>query len=316
MIKSKIHRKQFFNKPLIITGLTRSGKTMIAPIISSFNKVEKINVNYQFEYICMLNSIGSISDSATVTALQYFLDNQIYENMIGRNMNFRFSDWTSIWNAPDPKKYISRIYSNEDDDAFHQINKTGQIFSLLVHDALGHANIYFKSFSSLKMIHIDRHPVDLIFSWYKKGYGLDFYNNPRNALLTLKWNKKIYPYYADGWEREYEKLSEIDRIIKMVDMLQSYGREIYSSISANKRKKIMLIKFEEIAEKPLPLIDKIADFIGSRITKKTSIIMDKEIIPRKLGRQERSNKYAEIKKLANNDSIKLLDLMISQYKII
>ncbi len=312
-MKSKIYRKQFFNNPLIITGLTRSGKTMLAPIISSFEKVEKVNVNYQFEYICMLNNVGAISDNSAKVALKYFLDNQIYENMIGRNTNFRFSDWSSVWNYSEPSEYISRAFSKEGDNAFNKIKQIKQIFSLLVHDALWHANIYFKSFSKLKMIHIDRHPVDLIYSWHKKGYGADFYDNPRNALLTLEFNKKIHPYYAHGWEAEYENLSEIDRIIKMVDMIQTYGKNIYSSLTDKEKSRIIFIKFEKIAKNPLNELDQIATFIKSKTTTNTVSIMDRERIPRKLDKKEREKKYSKLKKLSNDDSKKLLDNLISQY---
>ena len=313
-MRSKISRKVFFDKPLFIDGLTRSGKTMLAPIISSLNRVEKVNVNYQFEYIPMLNIINSISNRAAITMMRYFIDNQVYENMIGRNINFRLSDWTSIWNTKEPIEYFSRIYETEGDNAFQRIRKSDQIFSLLVHDALWHAKIYFKAFPHLKMIHINRHPVDLIYSWYRKGYGSNFYDNPRNALLTIEWNKKTYPYYAYGWEEEYENLSEIDRIVKMINMIQSFGKDVYSLISEKKRKNIMFIKFDEMVQRPLPIINKISIFLGTKKTKYTSIIMDQENVPRKLKRQERLKKQEEIKGLATENSIKLLDIMIDQYE--
>ena len=313
-MKSIVTRKLFFDNPLFIDGLTRSGKTMLAPIISSFSKVEKVNVNYQFEFIPMLNIVNSISNEVSVTMMRFFIDNQVYENKIGRNMNFRLSDLTSVWNTSQPIKYISRLSKREGNIVFDNITKSRQFFLLLVHDALWHAKIYFKAFPNLKMIHIDRHPVDLIYSWYKKGYGSNFYDNPHNALLTIEWNKKTYPYYAYGWEEEYENSSEIDRIIKMINRLQSSGKDVYSSISEKKRKNILFIKFEEIVQKPLPILNEISNFLGTKKTKYTSIIMDKEKVPRKLYQQERLIKQEEIKKLTSEDSIKLLDIMIGDYK--
>ena len=314
-IKAKINRKAFYDNPLFISGVPRSGKTMLAPIISSLDRAEKINVNVEFEFITMLNKINTISDRAAITMMRYFIDIQVYENMIGRNMNFRLSDWTSVWNTSKPIKYIARLNKAEGDDAYECIKKTGQIFSLIVHDGLYHARIYFKAFPHLKMIHIDRHPVDIIYSWFfKKGYGANFWDNPRNDTLTIEWNKNHFPYYAHGWEEEYASLTEIDRIIRIINVIQSSGKDAYDSIAGKKKENIMFVKFDEIVQKPLPILSKIYNFIGTKKTKYTPIIMDKEKVPRKLAIHERLKKHVEIKKLANEESNKLLQLMIAQYE--
>jgi hypothetical protein len=313
-MKSIISRKPFFDEPLFIDGLTRSGKTMLAPIICSLNRVEKVNVNYQFEFIPMLNIVNSISDRAAVTMMRYFIENQVYENAIGRNMNFRSSDLTSVWNTSEPIKYISRLNKTEGDSVFENIIKSRQFFLLLVHDALWHAKIYFKAFPNLKMIHIDRHPVDLIYSWYKKGYGSDFYDNPRNALLTLEWNKKIYPYYAHEWEEEYINLSEMGRIIKMVNMLQNKGKKVFESFPQKHKNNVFFVKFEEIVSDPKPYVEAISKFLETKQSGYTSIAMEKEKVPRLLKLDKRKKKQSVIKELSEPEIYNLYLSMVDQYE--
>ena len=313
-IKSNIYRNPFFDNPLFITGLTRSGKTMFAPIISSLDKVEKVNVNFQFEYIPMLNIINSISDKAASTTMRYFLDNQVYDNMIGRNMNLRLTDWTSIWNNSDPMKYLSRLSVNEDESILENINKSNQIFSLLVHDALWHIDKYYNAFDNLKMIHIDRHPVDLIFSWFIKGYGSDYYSDPRNDLLTIVWKDKILPYYAYGWEEEYISLNEMSRIIKMVDILQKKGLEAYDLLSAEKKERIFFVRFEEFVLKPESYIDNLCCFLNTKLSPSTPIVMKKERVPRLFSEDDRKAKMAKIKKSADKKTYEILIKMIDQYE--
>lgn len=287
---------------------------MLAPIISSLERVEKVSMNYQFEFIPMINIVKALSDSAAVTIMRFFIELHVYENVIGRNFNFRLNDLTSVWNTKNPMEYISRLNNKEGDDAFEKIIKSRQIFLLLVHDALWHGKIYFKAFPNLKMIHIDRHPTDLVFSWFNKGYGSDFYENPRNALLTIDWEEKILPYYAYNWEEEYIKLPEMGRIIKMINMIQNKGKQVYKSLNANYKKNIFFIKFNEIASKPKMAIKNISEFLETKESYYTPIAMQKVNIPRKIKLDERKNKQNLIKGMSSRETYNLLLSMIEQYE--
>ena len=91
----------------------------------------------------------------------------------------------------------------------------------MFHNALWHAKIYFEAFPDVKIINITRHPVDIIFSWYKKGYGSNYYSKKVNTITLIKKNNKEFPYYANGWEEEYDGLSNINRIIKMIYVISN-----------------------------------------------------------------------------------------------
>lgn len=313
-MRPKIIRKSFFDKPLFISGLTRSGKTMLAPIISSLERVEKVNINYQFEFIPMINIVNSLSDRVAVTIMRFFLENHVYENKIGRNINFRLNDVTSALSSKEPMEYISRLNNEDGDNVFENIHKSRRIFLLLVHDALWHCKIYFKAFPNLKMVHIERHPTDLIFSWFNKGYGSDFYDNPRNALLTINWGDNILPYYAHTWEEEYINLPEMGRIIKMVNMIQNKGEKAHRSLSAKYKKNIFFIKYNNILSNPEVAIENISKFLETKQSFHTPIAKRNARVPRKIKLDERKKKQNTIKKLSNQETYHLLLSMIDQYE--
>ena len=97
-------------------------------------------------------------------------------------------------------------------------------------------------------------------------------------------------------------------------MIQSLGEDMIVLLSENERKNIMFINFDKIVQTPLPILNQISIFLNTIQTKYTSIILDKEKVPRKISRKERLKKQVEIKKLASKDSVKLLDIMIGDYK--
>ena len=312
--RMNLTRRLFAKNIIIVTGSTRSGKSMLAPIISTLKQAEVFQVNHLVEQFPMLTNLGFISDDVAVYLLRYAADLKLYKLFIGRDVNFRYSDDTSIWKTRNPSIYLKRLFTEEGDLVFDRISKANPMFVLLFHNALWHAKIFLKAFPSMKMLHSRRHPVDVIYSWYGKGYGADFFEKPRNATLTVKWKSKILPYYAIGWEAEYDKLSEMDRIIYMINKIKTMCDKALCSLSEKDSKKIMIVTFEEMVTKPKLILSRICSFLNTSKTLYTSVVLKRERCPRILSDRERKKKLEVIKSIASDSAIKLLTSMIHQYE--
>ena len=311
---TKIIRNTRVKNLTLVTGLGRSGKTMLAPIVSSLDRVENVSLNYLMEQIPMMRILGAISEEAAVYLMKFAIDFILYDISIGRNANFRYGDYSSIWRTKDPGLYIKRLFAKEGDRVFKRIKTANPIFLLLVHNALWHANVYFKAFPGLKMIHINRHPIDIVYSWYSKGYGRNFFNKPRNATLTIKWKSKIIPYYAAGWEEEYTRMSEGDRAIQMIYNLESLHQQIYKSLSEENHKRIKIISFEEMVTRPKLTLKEICRFLKTTETSYTPVACERERCPRKLLKKDQEKKLKEIRKISSNKAFGLLMSMAEEYE--
>lgn len=307
-MKTKIKpiKKNFVKNLVLIGGATRSGKVMLAPIVSSLERSENIRLDHLTEQITMLHSLGLISNDVAMYLLRYSINFMLYEIFIGRNANFRPSDYTSIWNTRQPEIYFKRLFLEEGEAVFKQIDKDNPIFVLMFHNALWYADILFKAFPTLKILHMRRHPIDMVYSWYRKGYGADFCEKPHNALLTIEWKSEIIPFYAIGWEEEYKKLKEMDRIIHMILRIQEMNDKSLDSLSEGNRKKIMIISFEKMATNPKPILSKICSFLDTKETLYTKVVLERERCPRTISTEERKMKRDRIRELASNKAFKLL----------
>ena len=310
---AKITRQNFIKNLVSVTGLTRSGKTMLLPIVSSMERVEHVAMNYLMEQIPMMHILGLISDEAAVCLLRYAVDNMFYDLTIGRNLNLRFGDLTSVWKSTQPLDYLKRLFAKEGDAAIESIMQKKYFFLLQLHDALWHADVYIKSFPHMKMIHITRHPISMAYDWYKKGYGADFFESPRNATLVIEWKSKQLPYYAAGWEEEYLNMPEIDRIVHMIKRLEDNHRKKYDSLPEKERRKIKIISFERMLTDPEPILRDISEFLGTALTRYTARICKRERCPRKLRREDRDRELDEIKALCSQDAFTILMSMSKEY---
>ena len=302
------------NNLVAVTGISRSGKSMLAPIVSSLNRSENLQTDYTLEQFPVLNHLGLMSEHIAIYLMRYMVNFKIYDNQIGRNSNFRFTDWTSIWNTPDPRQYLRRLIKDEGDSVFENIKEENQINVYMFHNVLWHAKIFFKAFPDIKIIHIDRHPIDIVYSWYKRSYGDRFYDKERNALALIENGGNGIPYYAQNWLNEYISLAEIDRVIKMIYTITSDHYDTLKTLSDSDRENILLINFDSMLTKSKNNLTKITSFLNTDKTLYTKTVMNRERCPRKIDMNERAAKFEEIKESATSDSVRLLQEMVHEYE--
>ena len=63
----------------------------------------------------------------------------LYDNMVGRDLNFRFGDETSIFNTNDPEKYFDRLLSDRGEFIIDDIEKIRPLMILALSDGFWHA---------------------------------------------------------------------------------------------------------------------------------------------------------------------------------
>ena len=100
----KFVKKAIFKNLILVTGTHTSGKSMISPVIASFKKVEMLRKIDTLDRIAVLTNFGKIKDISTYLA-KNILDFSYYEQLIGRNLNFRHEDETGVSQSKNPNYF-------------------------------------------------------------------------------------------------------------------------------------------------------------------------------------------------------------------
>ena len=86
------------NKQIVVLdGLTGSGKTMLGPLLSSFDRMQSGRFEYIFEYLSITHHFNKIEDDALCSILKLHADVKLFDGMFSREVNFRPSDLSSIF---------------------------------------------------------------------------------------------------------------------------------------------------------------------------------------------------------------------------
>jgi hypothetical protein len=288
---------------------------MLGPILASFERVEIERVEEIIEYVGALYRMGKISRDAAVTLLRLETDMHLCNSMIGRNVNFRWSDHSSVWRNPKPMRYFKRLIARDGDAVVQRINRERPIYQNQTHDQLQNFELYFEAFGNrLRIIEMIRHPVDLVDSWLRRGWGNRFGEDPYALTFCVRYQGQDLPYYALGWEKSYLVATPMGRVIRMIAFLWNENQRVYRSLSGEKKKQIFTIPFEDFVQRPVPYLQPIAEVLDSKTTRHTAGAVKRQNCPRPYSVIARQQKQRDIKSRASSEEQEILGRLIEEYE--
>jgi len=278
-MKKLVSELSFDSKVIFVDGLPGCGKTLISNAITSIDNVELLSYMYEVEHVCALYKLGHISLESGAVQIQKLVDVKVYNQMMSRDVNFRYSDLSSVFKYHNPEKYFKRLFSEGDEVIPEKIIREKPILNIAIHN-----NIAFSSpiINALKRrcfyINILRHPIYMI-----KQQSLNFKNihgTNRDFEIHFKYGKNNIPYFAIGWEREYVKSNSVEKSIYFIKNIIENSKVNINKYKSSKDVQYIEIIFEEFVKDPLIYLKSIADLLNSKLTTNYNTILSSQNIPR------------------------------------
>ncbi len=272
----------FVEKIVIVDGQGGCGKTMLAPIVSALDRVELLSYSYELEYICALRQLRRIDDDVATTMIRLLTDLKLYNSLMGRDTNFRFSDLSSVFNNALPWRYFKRIFSKGDEFVPERIAQERPILQLTTHTLLGISDPLFRSFGD-RLVFIDaiRHPLYMIKQLVlMEMEGL--LNNKRNFGLHIKYQEKELPFYTHGWEELFIRSNSVEKAVYFIEHVVRTTEKVKKRVMDIYQAKIITVPFEQFVTNPWPHMNEIANALGTKITGTTHRMAEKQNVPRKM----------------------------------
>lgn len=304
-------------KILFIDGLTRAGKSMVGPVVSSLSKTYPMQSQEFIDKLMPILSKKEIDKNIVRSLIVSFINQNIYNINISRSINLRPGDYTSFVNDKNYLNFIKNLKKKEGDHVIDQIKRKNLWLIYATHDLLSMLNSFNKLDIPYKIIYTYRHPVDNIFSLFartknrlkafnKLKYNL---NHPRAYSMMIKHNGILLPYYSEKKENFFLKLNFAEKSAFY------YFNKMYKSIQEFKKNKknIYLLRYDDFALNPNKEIKKICNFLSSKKTKFTKKSLRLNKLPRQIDIKKRKEKKAILKKIIKKDFFKKLEVLSDKY---
>ena len=214
----KLYKPKCINENIvIIDGLTRSGKFYLGKLVSSIVGLEYFINSSEVERVIMAGLTGVVTPERASALMAIAVNEEIYNRAIGRDMNLRSDDASSILNSYEKENYLVRQENKPGWEAVNKIldNKRHSVF--ILHQSLQALEIIKGAIPKPSIINIRRHPIDLAFSWVNRGWGHRYESgDPLTFEPIFHHSGTLVPYFAVDWCDEYVQSNEYDRVVKSI----------------------------------------------------------------------------------------------------
>jgi hypothetical protein len=265
---------------LFLDGLTGTGKTMMVSILGSFDRVELVRFEHSYEYLCILSYLGLLAGDTAGAMVSLYADLATYDSHLGRGVNLRPRDLSGAVGNSKLLSSLARLFRKDGPAVAAHIARNRPILNVLTHQALGVLGPAFESMGSrLRVVEMVRHPLFLLEHWY--SYIDRFGSDPLDFTIWIKGAESL-PWFASGWEDEYEKMNKMDRVIYSIHRLTELADRSVARLPAEQKEQVIFIPFEQFVLAPNPFLDRIAKLLGSRQGPRTFRVMRQQRVPREV----------------------------------
>ena len=261
---------------VIVDGIPGCGKTMLSAIISSLNRVELIKYSYQIEQYLFLNYFNKLDIETSEYLIKYELDLLIYNLMMSRDLNFRYSDLSSVFNNSNKFKYFKRLISKGDEIIPDQIKIQKPILHLTTHCISAFADPLKNILTNNKvLINLHRNPLYML---KQNLWNIEnLINSPRDFAYYYKKDNTNFPFYFYNQESKLINSNPLEKTIYFIEWLRKKAIENQSLVL---KSNYYELTFESLVTNPWPHIKQICNLLNTETGKKTKNILKREKIPR------------------------------------
>ncbi len=271
------HFNSFTNDIIVVDGFWGCGKSVVTSLIGSMTNVEKKKVEHVYEYVCIAHSAGKIDRDAATAFLKIYADLSQYNNLIGREVNLRWSDDSGLRNNPGSLTYLKRLFHPGGDNVAEKISKENLALLIASHELISLSDVLFESYGSrLKLIEVIRHPIHLFNN--VRDYMATF-ERAREFTLSFEVNGVKVPWFAAKWVNEFANSSVTDRALLSIARMQSEMINAIESIESA-QKPLLVLSFENTVLQPQDSIIRLEKFLGRQSTRRTKRVLKQQNLPR------------------------------------
>ena len=260
---------------IVVDGLWGSGKSLIVSVVQAFEGVPTHKGDPTIEFLTALKSLGKIDEDAYSFMILNHLILSYYRSIIGRELNLRVRDQTSVLRHGEAVSSLMRLLSPEGDDALrkaYETNKSLLIMSHILVPILHHLAPVVGE--RLRVVNIRRHPLAMLNHW---SSFLASFDRPREATVSGTYSGVKIPWFAATWASEFASSSPLEQAMLGIARCQARERATLSDLAL--RETLFSVRFESLLAMPVSVVNDLHRFLGRSPRRRLNRVLKRLELP-------------------------------------
>ncbi len=265
----------------IITGVARSGTTILGKIIGSFERVEYEYQPWLLAQLPVLERDRLITFEAACELLKGYANDLLTNHILGRNVNMRPTDDSAVWNSLERKELERRWREVQTrKDVQETVLRQKNILAMKMVNLLPYYEFLLRAFPQGKIVHIVRDGLHVALSIKKKGWVSDAaLQNVESMSIGKEIHDGAKKYYVPFWVNDEDaqwflESSEMTRALYYWRNLMEQGMNNSEGLNLNASKNYLEIRYEQLLQDPSGTTTHLADFLQTSYSALTQGFVD------------------------------------------
>ncbi len=264
---------------VIITGVCRSGKTLLARLVGSMSNVEYLDEPWLQETLPLMPHIGYMDRVAARHTMVASTQELMNDSILYRQGNFRPTDLSTVWNTKHPHEILHRLVQLQSrDDVVAYIAAHDSTLLLVLADTPPFIDFFYEAFPACKVIHMVRNGFDVATEVaHKQWYATATLQNPagnvpyRMFYDTRRKKDFFIPWWvAAGNEARFLAASPYAQGLYYWQQILTINDDVRRKTQKKYSKRFLSVRYEDLVTNPKHVVAQVARFMNVATTGRTT----------------------------------------------
>lgn len=265
----------------IITGVSRSGKTLLGQLLGSMRNVEHVDEPWLPMMLPVMQGKGLIDREVAKTLLQSFTEELFNDTILLRRANFRPLDRSSIWTCKGAQEIFPRLVNlHSRDDVRRYVRENDSVLLYNLAETIPFLSFLVEAFPHCKIIHVVRNGLDVALAAADKQWFSDAQlKNPLNNQVFKLYQSidRSSKYHLPWWLQEEDtelflSMGDFARGLCYWRSLLEQSQEQIAELKAAHPHIYHEVKYEELVRSPVQILNNIATFLDVAPSEQTASV--------------------------------------------
>lgn len=266
----------------IITGVSRSGKTLLGQLLGSMRNVEHVDEPWLPMMLPVMQGKGLIDREVANMLLRSFTEELFNDTILLRRANFRPRDKSSIWTCKGVQEIFFRLVSlHSRDDVRQYVRENDSVLLYNLAETVPYLSFFIETFPHCKIVNMIRNGPDVALATAGKRWFSDTQlKNPRNNQLFRAYQSTdgTGQYYLPWWLQEEDSelflsMGDFARGLCYWRSLLEQSQDQITELKAAHPHVYSEIKYEELVRSPACVLNNIAAFLDVAPSEQTASVL-------------------------------------------